>query len=276
MTEYKEPIQISGNDPICSVSALEGTVIGILFEKTGEEVQNAINCRVASIEEKISRLEKAIKGADTFVDGKSKEIEELDDLYEERDDAKRAQLEPLRRQSKDIWNQIRNEEHTFNKATEQIIASQAVSFEDGFEEAEKNLLTVDELIDQENKLGFLRAGCGYTGIQGAAGSMVISGDGSSSTYTITDSGSGNIGLGVSDPDSYISSEEDLALARLNTLKHKVKGYLLKIEKIRAWIRDLQEEKRRLTLIRDNLTPARDYKLDLNKLSAFGFEDIEIV
>ena len=38
---------------------------------------------------------------------------------------------------------------------------------------------------------------------------------------------------------------------------------------------LEEEKRRLDLISRNIESDRIYKLDLNKLSAFGFEDIEI-
>ena len=38
MSEYREPIAIAEDDPICSASALNGTVIGILFEKTGKEI----------------------------------------------------------------------------------------------------------------------------------------------------------------------------------------------------------------------------------------------
>ena len=40
---YKEPIKISANDPICSATALEGTIIGILFDKTGADIQAAID-----------------------------------------------------------------------------------------------------------------------------------------------------------------------------------------------------------------------------------------
>jgi len=42
------------------------------------------------------------------------------------------------------------------------------------------------------------------------------------------------------------------------------------------ILQLEEEKRRLSLIARNLDEKRSYKLDLNKLSAFGFEDVETV
>lgn len=286
MSEYKEPIRISSNDPICSANGLEGTIIGILFEKTGKQIQEAIDGRTGTIDKKIVELQESIKDADAFVEAKVKEMEDLDDLYSERSDAKKEHLEPLRRQSRDIWNQIRNEEHGFDKETEKIIAGKAVTFEDGFEQAEKNLATVDGLIEKEVKSGFLRSGIGETGLQGAGGLMghrgsipgvyTYTSDGDSSNFITTNS-TGDVGIGTDTAQAqlHITQQEDKALARLNTLKQKVREYVRKIEQIRGWIHNLEEEKRRLILIRNNLNPTRDYKLDLNKLSAFGFEDIEI-
>ena len=283
MSEYQEPIKISSNDPICSATSLEGTIIGILFEKKGSEIQNAINKRVVSIDKKIGGLQDSIKDADAFVEAKNKEMEKLDEAYEERSDAKKEHLEPLRRQAKDIDNKLRNEEHGFNKETDKIIAGKAVSFEEGFDKAEKSLSIVDDLIEEKKKKGNVLRSQGFTGVQGLQGSTGYQGD--TGSYTTTDSSgtniyyssNGNVGVGASNPDDYlITDEEDKAMSRLNTLKWKIRRYMQRIEEIRGWIKNLDEEARRLTLIRDNLNPEREYKLDLNMLSAFGFEDITVV
>jgi len=288
MFEYKEPIRISANDPICSANALEGTIIGILFDKTGGDIQLAIDRRTKTIDKKTADLQEAIKGANSFVEAKNKEIKKLDEMYYTRSDDKKEKLEPLHRQSREIWNKIRNQEHAFDKETEKIIAGKAMTFEEGFDKIEGQLAKVDDLIEKEQKAGrethpllrgskipgvYTQTGFqGETGIQGETASI----DGSGNTTFFT-SDNGNVGLGLSDPNAslYITQQEDKALARLNTLKQKIREYLNKIGKIREWIKELQEEKRRLILIRNNLDPKRSYKLDLNKLSAFGFEDIEI-
>jgi hypothetical protein len=45
-----------------------------------------------------------------------------------------------------------------------------------------------------------------------------------------------------------------------------------VNRIVILIEQLKEEKRRLVLIEQGLDEKRPYKLDLNKLSAFGFEE----
>ena len=285
---YKEPIKISANDPICTATALEGTVIGILFDKTGADIIAAIDHRTANIDKKVIDLQGAIKDADAFIEAKDKEIDKLDDLYDERSDAKKEKLEPLRRESRDIWKKIQDEEHLFDKETEKSIAGQAVIFEQGFDEAQKNLSVVDDLLEKEKKTGVhgLQGIRGYLCTQGTTSCQEESrgtGYGDSVSYITSDGSSayktttGNVGLGDSNPSAklVITQQEDKAMARLNTLKRMVREYSGKITGIRNWILDLQEEKRRIMLIRNNLDPKRDYKLDLNKLSAFGFEDVEI-
>ena len=73
----------------------------------------------------------------------------------------------------------------------------------------------------------------------------------------------------------LSKKEDKALARLNTLKGMVTDYMMKVQSIQSEIKGLKEEKRRLTLIQRHIIDERFYKLDLNKLSAFGFEAVEL-
>jgi uncharacterized protein YoxC len=285
MSEYKEPIRISATDPICSATALEGTIIGILFDKTGEDIQTAIDRRTSSIDRKITDLQESIKDADSFVESKGKELEKLDDLYDDRADEKKAKLDPLYRKSRDISKEIQDAEYSFNKETEKIIAGKTVTFEEGFDKIEDKLTKVDDLIEKEKKTRGAGGGSGrlmgrsypVPGVYcNTIDSDSISTNSGTSIYTVTSNA--NTGIGVNDPSASldITQQEDRALARLNTLKQKIREYTGKIERIRDWIKELQEEKRRLILIRNNLDPKRSYKLDLNKLSAFGFEDVEVV
>lgn len=43
--EYTPQICISANDPVNSVKSLEGSVIGILFEKKGKVIRSSIHKR---------------------------------------------------------------------------------------------------------------------------------------------------------------------------------------------------------------------------------------
>ena len=70
-----------------------------------------------------------------------------------------------------------------------------------------------------------------------------------------------------------STEEDKALTKMRTLRNLLQKYLNRIETLKDVSRKLKEECRRLKLIAKNIDDDRAYKLDLNKLSAFGFEDM---
>jgi len=276
MSEYKDPIQITANDPICSVSALNGTVIGILFEKKGSDIQMAIEKRVKLIDSKTEEYEAVIKDADQFLRKKEKEIEELDEVYRARSDKKRSEMKPFERELEDIKKKMDHSVFVFDKETEKTVAQKAVGFEEGFEKFEKTFDEIDNLLDMEKRKSAIilksmgNTGIGTTGSRGSLGiqrDMGSPGDtGSEGIYTITS--------GVSINNN--ASNEDKALARLNTLREIVREYTGKIQRIMAKINELKEEKRRLSLISQHVSKDREYKLDLNKLSAFGFEDIEVV
>ncbi len=70
----------------------------------------------------------------------------------------------------------------------------------------------------------------------------------------------------------MSTDEDKAVAKLETLRNLLKKNVNKLENLKKGIKKLEDEKRRLVLIMNHLDDERTYKLDLNKLSAFGFED----
>ena len=54
MLKYSVPLCVSENDPVCSSTALQGTVIGVLFEKTGEDIKGAVDSRVDLIDSEVS------------------------------------------------------------------------------------------------------------------------------------------------------------------------------------------------------------------------------
>jgi|GEM_PF-2682027 len=279
MSEYQSPIRIAADDPICSATALNGTIIGILFEKTGSEINGAITKRIRSIDEKISKYEDLIKAAEQFLADKNTEIEELSDYHDERSDLRDEKLEPFNRQIQDIHKKMHDVAFDVDKETEKKIAEKALSFEKGFDslrdkfkeidallkaEDKKNIQTSAELRRQERLANTSNVYLSKSGFQGMSGPTGVTGaTGSAVTFD------------SSDYKDVITEEENRAASRLDTLKCFVKDYTEKVMRIRAQINSLGEEKRRLLLIKGNLIMERGYKLDLNKLSAFGFEDIEV-
>jgi hypothetical protein len=79
-----------------------------------------------------------------------------------------------------------------------------------------------------------------------------------------------------DEDDMVQEEtaEDKAISRIYTLRSILEKYMKKVSEIRRAIKALKEERRRLLLICRNIGSDRVYKLDINKLSAFGFENID--
>jgi hypothetical protein len=132
----------------------------------------------------------------------------------------------------------------------------------------------EELIEKEpiRGIGFGNR-IGSTGLQGCTGSTGSSG-------TIGTDNDGVQTYSYVTPDAFVNqvyttTKEDEATAKLNTLRNLLARYSNHIELLKNTIQKLEEEKRRLNLISDNINSEREYKLDLNKLSAFGFEDIEL-
>lgn len=271
---YKDPIRISPEDPICSATAMNGTIIGILFNKKGSQIKDAIQKRVLSIEEKVTEYKKVIEGIETFLEDKTEKIKELDEFYSFRSDEKDALLRPINRKIEDLRKDIDDKVHVFNKETEKQLAKKALSFEEGFNDIRNRLKSVDDLIKKEEQKTCMpgRTVRGqnigiHTGPMGTPNAYIYN----NSSATTTE---GNAGITESNA-FYIYDEEDKALAKLNTLKYTVRDWERKVEIILQRIRELEEEKRRLNLIQNHIEDDYAYKLDLNKLSAFGFEDIAV-
>jgi hypothetical protein len=264
MSQYKKAIQIRLDDPICSVSALEGTVIGILFEKKGAEIKEAIGKRVVTIDGKVAECERMVGPVQEFLKDKERQVEELEELHATRKDEKKAKLRPMEREIEEVCHRMTLMVFDHNTETEKLMAQRALSFVDRFNDHKDALKRVDDFLEEvhdEERIRGAMGNCGWQGIQGLQGPQGVVGTRS-----------------PKDPLKsipVITEEEDRALSQLNTLHSMVTTYIWRVKKITDLIAELKEEKRRLLLIERNLDPGRVYKLDLNKLSAFGFEDVEV-
>jgi len=273
MSDYKRPIQIRTDDPICSVTAVGGSVIGVLFDKTGLEIRTAIGKRLTIIDNRVSECKGITGSVKDFLKTKEDQIKELETLRTEREDVKKAILRPMEREIEQICNRICAENFSHNTETEKQIAERAAAFDDRFEEYRGTFKGIDKFLDEvhEEETIYLM---GWNGARGPCGSEGLWGfqgrQGSQGLYEST---------GKQDAERIvrqITAVEEKALARLNTLKSVVRTYTARVNQINAMILQLEEEKRRLSLIARNLDEKRSYKLDLNKLSAFGFEDVETI
>lgn len=276
MSDYIPQIQISANDPVCSTSSLEGTVIGILFEKGGTEIREAITIRLGLIDKKIAEYDSMADKTETFIVEKRKVLKDLDTLYQNRSDEKKAFLLPFKRELENIVKKAEDKVFIYDKETYKQLGEQAVIFEEGFESFRENFDELDNFLKKEKDI--IQGETHIYNIQGATGIQGIGIGASGPQGSIGISGAtGNIGKGMTDPEEILelmSDDEDKAIARLNTLRDLLIKNVNKLENLKKGIKKLKDEKRRLTLIRAHLDDARSYKLDLNKLSAFGFEDME--
>lgn len=272
MSEYREPIQIRPDDPICSVSALNGTVIGILFDKNGREIKKAIAERIKAIDVKIGNYEGTIREVEDFIKYKKNQVKELETLYTDRADEKKAKARPFERQIEDIQKQIQDLVFGFDKETEKKVADRAMKIEKGFEEIQGKFKEIDKLIESERfekRMSKALRPRSFDEVEEEPERRIYS---TTTTDDLNDLRSGTPSF-LTSAASQLTGEENKALARLNTLKALIQDYEKKIYSIIRKIDELKEEKRRLDLISRNIQDDRIYKLDLNKLSAFGFENV---
>jgi len=286
--DYRSPIRVGADDAICSATSMNGTIIGVLFEKKGSEIKKALSARLEVINAKIAEYDCAIANVDEFITEKRAILKELDEYYQERCDTKDTELRPYHKEVDEITKKYFRDFENITQKCEDIvldldtqtnkeIEKKAIRFEKNFDEFSDELKEFDEFIKEDDDpvrgIGYgdtgLHGPCGATGIQGITGIQGLKGD----IYS-----SGNIGIGGKPPEKLLnisSRLEDRAVTRMNTLRNILENYVTEVRKIKNKIVVLENEKRRLLLMKNNINDDRDYKLDLNKLSAFGFEDIEI-
>lgn len=171
----------------------------------------------------------------------------------------------------------------FGEETRKALGKKAVVFDDGFDEFQGEFIKLDEFLEQEKDvvqgvqgpIGY-NGVAGATGIQGATGLGGCSGElnRAASYYGSYDGYNVPKRSRYKEDEKHEETVEDKAIARIYTLRSTLEKYMRRVEELRKAVRILKEEKRRLRLISRNVGSDRTYKLDINKLSAFGFENIE--
>lgn len=242
--------------------SLEGTVVGILFTKTGEEIQEAVASKIADINEEVTEYQEAIKDVDAFLEKKEDQIQDLDNVYQERRDEKEASARPFRRQVEEIHKTWEDKEFDFNKETENLVGVVAVKLEKGFDKFEERFSELDDLLDDINSTSQVMM------MQASMGAPGASADG----FTITDTMDSSRSLTrMKTAKALLPTKQDKALARINTLRNQVTSYRSKVVSIQGRINVLEDEMNELELVKRHISPTREYTLDLSRLSSLGFE-----
>lgn len=248
--------------------SLDGTVVGLLFSKTGSEVREAVTTKIKTLDDEVSELKDSIHDVDEFLESKKDELEELDGLYSERQDSKDAQARPFRRQVDDVCKAWGDKEFEFNRETERLVGEQAVTLEDGFRDFSAKFAELDDIAEEINDVASdsvmfsQEAPVGVMFDVAGAGGMESN---SRSMRRVTSAGAST------NAQFLLPTEQDKAAARLNTLRSKVHTYRNKVVLIQGRISVLEKESDELKLISCHLKDEREYTLDLDRLSALGFE-----
>ena len=245
--------------------SLEGTVVGLLFSKTGVEIREAVAEKIGTLANEVTELKESIQDVDEFLESKEDELEELNVLYSERHGEKDAQSRPFRRQIDEVQKAWGDKEFEFNRETERLVGEKAVVFGECFKDFSERFAEIDELADEVEDMNPVML------LQAAGASM--------DSLSLTGSTSGTRTMGsmrrVADTNpcsevSLLPTEQDNAAARLATLRGKVITYRNKIALIKGRIDMLKDEVDELRLVSRHLKDEREYTLDLDRLSALGF------
>lgn len=253
-----------------NAKSLQGTVVGLLFTKTGREIREAVTAKVSKLDAELERLHSATEDVAVFLEEKQMDLTKLSKFYQERRNEKEAQARPFRRQVEEIHKAWADKEFEFNRETEQLVGERAVLFEQGFEEFEQKFAEIDELAEEVDELGYDTAApvMMAAAAPGASFSDSFGGQQVNSTRKAVRSVSANESLVT------LPTEQDKAVAKLNTLQNKVYEARSKVATIDAHIRRLEQESDHLKLIRRHLKDDREYTLDLSGLASLGFENDE--
>ena len=292
MKNYRPQLRVNSYDERCSASCLGDNIIGVLFDKKGSEIKRAIDARLSNINEKIEDYQSMTTKVEVFIDKKRAVLKDLDVFYQARCDEKSALIKPHQKNIDEILKKCKDDvddilRHSsdlvfdFDKGTYKKIGEHAIKFEEGFDEFKVNFLELDEFLKKEEEVvkdtqDHYNGPCGCTGIQGSTGLQGVRGyEGQSGPSSYSQSQQDIAKVSDKILCKLSSTEEDKAISKLRTLRDYLQKYFNKIELLKKCIKQLEDERRILMLIKNSIEDTRVYKLDLNKLSAFGFEDLNV-
>lgn len=267
--EYMPQICIDTKDPVNSVLNVGGTVIGILFEKSGYDISKAINNRVELIDKKIEQYLSICNKIELFIKNKNKESEEISVFLQERRDKKKAILLPIQEKIAEIVENANTQLYKFDKESFIMIKKEALAFMKDFDQVKAIFKDLDNLLTLDKNIIEKSHSYGNSGSQGPRGDKGSEGYVKPGVFV-----GQKISTDDMESDHGLKMHTDMeaeAYAKLDTLQNTLSDYTDKLDSLKHGIDKLKEEKRRLKLISDNINEMRDYKLNLNMLSAFGFD-----
>jgi hypothetical protein len=292
---YKKPITIQSNDPVCSATSLGNNVIGILFDKTGEAIRRALEARIKAIKAEEQTYAGLAEPLREFLKDKEAEIAEAEAYEKERlhqrtkalekdrakvSEAEKAMRKILEKEQEKLdaaTEKLAKSAESFDEETETELEAREAGFREGWDQIKEHLETVKSF-EAERRWSEIAEACK---IQEPCSSSMSSCSYSASSKSGDALSRSNWQNCDGDYDSGIRSSRDsresgeVKLAVSHRLRDRHRRYMTVFDDIKAKLEQLREERRKLELIFRNVDPERSYKLDMNKLSAFGFEDLEI-
>jgi len=251
---YHKPLRFDANDPLCAATSLEGTVIGILFEKSGAQVVEAISKRLQAINDDIEKHAGLIGPIQEFLKEKELLISEVQEAERERNNLRSNFLRPIVDKLDKLEIELASEGHGFDEQTRKTLRLLGKKFDSGWDDVEPQLEEIAaHLVERQYELDVTLSQTPTTGTSSSSSSEGYSVSANSAKHMSTSHSDGTI----------ISWQ----------LKRKLSDSKDAFLMIKDRIEELQLERRRLEMISRNISPDRSFKLNLTQLCAFGFEDI---
>jgi len=281
---YEKPLSVYSDDPVCSATTLGNTVVGILFDKTGAQIRQALEARIAAVREEEEKYRGLAEPLRKLLKKKEEEIVAAETREKERARLRTSALEADR----DKLAAAREKREEILRAEDKKVDKAAKALDRAAEKFDEETTAELELFEKSFREGWGEIEEGCEAIRSfesekrweqpeektrtCSSSMSSCSKGASSGR-----GESRESLSSADYNSGVrsrTSEGEKLLSVSGRLREIYSRHLTLFEKAKARADELRNERRKLELISRNVDDERAYKLDMNKLSAFGFESIE--
>jgi len=257
MSTYQEPIHEESYNTVCSATSLGNTVVGILFEKTGAEIKAAAQARLDALNTESDRLASMLEPLRAFILDKESHLSKVRDIEIQRRAERTKALAKPREVIRKAKTELDDAEHKVDSETRLLLAKEEADFKSGWDQFSQNEALLElALHAEELETPDARGVRSSTSSRSAHPTPTA-------TPTLTATGTSAYYSDCSEWSPTVSSVLQGALDEHKDLAKRVADRLRKLDK----------ERRVLLMVAKHINSSRSYKLDMSKLSAFGFEDI---
>ena len=250
--------------------AIGSTVVGILFDKKGTEIRDAAKARLKSIDLESDRLRGLLDPLLVFIAEKEAFLGEVQSYEVGCRNSKTEELEGPREKVARAQKAFAAAADAIDKGISEALKPYEEKFQEGwgkFNEAESVLsgaIRAEKLVIPDARTdrpqNAQRAG-------GTRTSTPTSTPTCTATCTHTPTGTSTPDYAPDYSHEWIPTVSGEMQARIS--RHKGLA-----QQVAERLRSLDEERRVLYLVSYNIDPKRAYKMTLEQLSSFGFEDLE--